>query len=170
MSSNGNHHELVLADKRTHLSTLYRGKMASTACCSAFSPDGQYYAYCGNDGKLRIWETASGRLRHEYIPNQHLSSPCSVIGWVLVSQQSAGNASVRHAMCFLNETRLPSFALFTPCLSQNFNFPFRAHDPPPIPTNAFMLFLFFSFFFILFTCHYLVEVRLKTRARVSRDL
>ncbi|GAB1868035.1 WD repeat-containing protein 43 [Camponotus japonicus] len=67
--------------------------MASTACCSVFSPDGQYYAYCGNDGKLRIWETASGRLRHEYIPNQHLSSPCSVIGWVLVSQQSAGNAS-----------------------------------------------------------------------------
>ncbi|XP_070151555.1 WD repeat-containing protein 43 [Polyergus mexicanus] len=67
--------------------------MANTACCSAFSPNGQYYAYCGNDGKLKIWETANGRLKHEYIPNQHLSSPCSVIEWIFVSQQSAGNAS-----------------------------------------------------------------------------
>ncbi|CAL1675948.1 unnamed protein product [Lasius platythorax] len=67
--------------------------MANTACCSAFSPDGQYYAYCGNDGKLKIWEAANGRLKHEYTPNRHLSSPCSVLGWISVSQQSAGNAS-----------------------------------------------------------------------------
>ncbi|XP_018397416.1 PREDICTED: WD repeat-containing protein 43 [Cyphomyrmex costatus] len=66
--------------------------MASTGC-SAFSQDGQYYAFCGNDGKLKIWETASGRLKHEYTPNRHLSSPCSVIGWILVSPQSAGNVS-----------------------------------------------------------------------------
>ncbi|KYN01104.1 WD repeat-containing protein 43 [Cyphomyrmex costatus] len=58
--------------------------MASTGC-SAFSQDGQYYAFCGNDGKLKIWETASGRLKHEYTPNRHLSSPCSVIGWILPS-------------------------------------------------------------------------------------
>ncbi|KAG5309325.1 WDR43 protein, partial [Acromyrmex insinuator] len=66
--------------------------MASTGC-SAFSQDGQYYAFCGNDGKLKIWETASGRLKHEYTPNRHLSSPCSVIGWIFVSPQSAGNVS-----------------------------------------------------------------------------
>ncbi|XP_011642160.1 WD repeat-containing protein 43 [Pogonomyrmex barbatus] len=66
--------------------------MASTGR-SAFSRDGQYYAFCGNDGKLKIWETASGRLKHEYTPNRHLSSPCSVIEWISVSPQSAGNAS-----------------------------------------------------------------------------
>lgn len=73
--------------------------MASTGR-SAFSQDGQYYAFCGNDGKLKIWETASGRLKHEYIPNRHLSSPCSVIGWISVSPQSAGNVSVneRHVL------------------------------------------------------------------------
>lgn len=60
---------------------------------SAFSSDGQYYAFCGNDGKLKIWETASGRLKHEYTPNRHLSSPCSVIGWISVSSQSTSNAS-----------------------------------------------------------------------------
>ncbi|XP_024890488.1 WD repeat-containing protein 43 [Temnothorax curvispinosus] len=66
--------------------------MASTGY-SAFSQDGQYYAVCGNDGKLKIWETASGRLKHEYTPNRHLSSPCSVIGWISASPQSAGNVS-----------------------------------------------------------------------------
>ncbi|XP_039308534.1 WD repeat-containing protein 43 isoform X2 [Solenopsis invicta] len=60
---------------------------------SAFSQDGQYYAFCGNDGKLKIWETASGRLKHEYTPNRHLSSPCSVIGWISASSQSPGNVS-----------------------------------------------------------------------------
>ncbi|XP_011695781.1 PREDICTED: WD repeat-containing protein 43 [Wasmannia auropunctata] len=66
--------------------------MASTGR-SAFSQNGQYYAFCGNDGKLKIWETASGRLKHEYTPNRHLSSPCSVIEWISVSPQSAGNIS-----------------------------------------------------------------------------
>ncbi|KAL0116118.1 hypothetical protein PUN28_011170 [Cardiocondyla obscurior] len=66
--------------------------MASTGR-SAFSQDGQYYALCGNDGKLKIWETASGRLKHEYTPNRHLSSPCNVIGWISVSPQSTSNVS-----------------------------------------------------------------------------
>ncbi|KAG7210283.1 hypothetical protein KM043_011827 [Ampulex compressa] len=60
----------------------------ASAGCSAFSQDGEYFAYCGNDGKLKIWETASGRLKHEYVPNLHLSSPCSVVGWISVSYQS----------------------------------------------------------------------------------
>ncbi|XP_015604522.1 WD repeat-containing protein 43 [Cephus cinctus] len=50
--------------------------------CSAFSRDGQYLAYCGNDGKLKIWETATSRLKQEYVPNLHLASPCSVLGWI----------------------------------------------------------------------------------------
>ncbi|XP_012527927.1 WD repeat-containing protein 43 [Monomorium pharaonis] len=61
---------------------------------SAFSQDGQYYAYCGNDGKLKIWETASGRLKHEYTSNRHLSSPCSVIGWISVNPQSTPSGNI----------------------------------------------------------------------------
>lgn len=83
--------------------------MASTGR-SAFSQDGQYYAYCGNDGKLKIWETASGRLKHEYTPNRHLSSPCSVIGWISVSPQSPGNISV-NAPCAL-QPLVSSFPFF----------------------------------------------------------
>ncbi|XP_012229807.1 WD repeat-containing protein 43 [Linepithema humile] len=66
--------------------------MASTGC-SAFSQDGQYYAFCGSDGKLKIWETANGRLKHEYTPNRHLSSPWSVLEWISVSSQPMGNVS-----------------------------------------------------------------------------
>ncbi|XP_011493851.1 PREDICTED: WD repeat-containing protein 43, partial [Ceratosolen solmsi marchali] len=53
-----------------------------------FSQDGQFFAFCGTDGKLRIWETATSRLKQEFVPNLHLSSPCSVLGWITVSTQS----------------------------------------------------------------------------------
>ncbi|XP_066598472.1 WD repeat-containing protein 43-like [Prorops nasuta] len=64
----------------------------ASAGCSAFSSDGQYLAYCGNDGKLKIYETATDRLKQEYTPNLHLSSPCSVLCWISVSQQSTSIA------------------------------------------------------------------------------
>ena len=85
--------------------------MASTGC-SAFSQDGQYYAFCGNDGKLKIWETVSGRLKHEYTPNRHLSSPCSVIGWIFVSPQSAGNVSVNIWIICSSTTDIFTFSSF----------------------------------------------------------
>ncbi|XP_063991127.1 WD repeat-containing protein 43 isoform X3 [Diachasmimorpha longicaudata] len=61
--------------------------MASPGC-SAFSSNQQYWAFCGIDGKLKIWETATSTLKQEFVPNLHLSSPCSVIGWITVGQQS----------------------------------------------------------------------------------
>lgn len=72
--------------------------MASTGC-SAFSPDGQYWAHCGRDGKLKIWETSTSRLKQEFIPDLHLSSPCSVLEWITVGQQSA-NTTVYHVLTF----------------------------------------------------------------------
>jgi len=85
--------------------------MASTGR-SAFSQNGEYYAFCGNDSKLKIWETASGRLKHEYTPNRHLSSPCSVIGWISVSPQSAGgNVSVNAPCTFQQKLLFPPFSL-----------------------------------------------------------
>ncbi|XP_015112063.1 WD repeat-containing protein 43 isoform X2 [Diachasma alloeum] len=64
----------------------------ASAGCSAFSSNQQYWAFCGNDGKLKIWETATSRLKQEFVPNLHLSSPCSVIGWITVGQQSTSVA------------------------------------------------------------------------------
>lgn len=127
--------------------------MASTACCSAFSPDGQYYAYCGNDGKLKIWETANGRLKHEYIPNQHLSSPCSVIGWIFVSQQSAGNASVKHAMCSLKRGLLLLYLSPYLCVYRTL-FPFESTTiSNSCPYECFSC-IRYVFFFFLFNFTY----------------
>lgn len=143
----------MLVDKRTsiHFSTLDRGKMASTACCSAFSPDGQYYAYCGNDGKLKIWETASGRLRHEYIPNQHLSSPCSVIGWILVSQQSAGNASVKRHVLSRARHAAPLVRSFYALFVAKFEFPISSSLSPSDPYPYECFYIFFSSFFLSYS-------------------
>ena len=64
------------------------GKMASPGY-SAFSNDGQYLANCGIDGKLKIYETATNRLKTDYVPNHHLKSPCSILRWITVSLQSS---------------------------------------------------------------------------------
>ncbi|XP_034944637.1 WD repeat-containing protein 43 [Chelonus insularis] len=55
----------------------------------AFSPDGKYWAHCGRVGKLHIWETSTSKLKQEFIPNLHLSSPCSVLEWISVVQQAS---------------------------------------------------------------------------------
>ncbi|XP_012280196.1 WD repeat-containing protein 43 [Orussus abietinus] len=62
--------------------------------CSAFSHDSQYLAHCGNDGKLRIWEVASGRLKLEYVLILHASSTCSVLGWINVDGQAPNAPSL----------------------------------------------------------------------------
>ncbi|XP_078040921.1 WD repeat-containing protein 43 [Augochlora pura] len=62
--------------------------MAAAVNCSAFSFDGEYFANCGNDGKLKIWDTFTSRLKQEYISNFHLSSPCCVLTWLYVNSSS----------------------------------------------------------------------------------
>ncbi|XP_058801597.1 WD repeat-containing protein 43 [Phymastichus coffea] len=66
--------------------------MASTSH-SAFSHDGQFLAVCGTDGKLKIFETATSRLKQEFVPNLHLSSPCSILGWIVVGTHATTAAS-----------------------------------------------------------------------------
>ncbi|XP_029035150.1 WD repeat-containing protein 43 [Osmia bicornis bicornis] len=65
--------------------------MATTANY-AFSPDGEYFAHCGNDGKLKIWDTGTGRLKQEYVSNFHLSSPCCVLTWLYVNSRSTNTS------------------------------------------------------------------------------
>ncbi|XP_026551409.1 WD repeat-containing protein 43 [Pseudonaja textilis] len=48
----------------------------------AFSPhDRRLLALSGPDGRLRVWETASSRLHHEYVPSAHLSAACTCLAW-----------------------------------------------------------------------------------------
>lgn len=148
--------------------------MANAACCSAFSPDGQYYAYCGNDGKLKIWEAANGRLKHEYTPNRHLSSPCSVLGWISVSQQSAGNASVKHAPCALSHrgSLLSHLSLYLRvCRTRSPLESTIISNPYPYERVSCSRYLFSFFFFLLLSVrHPLGKVRLKTRAWMSLEI
>ncbi|XP_061480943.1 WD repeat-containing protein 43 [Rhineura floridana] len=54
--------------------------LAGTPC--AFSPHEQrLLALSGPDGRLRVWETASSRLHHEYVPSAHLSAACTCLAW-----------------------------------------------------------------------------------------
>jgi len=45
----------------------------------SFSEDGQKFAQSGADGILRVWDTGSGILEHEYQPAQHLTATISCI-------------------------------------------------------------------------------------------
>ncbi|XP_022900678.2 WD repeat-containing protein 43 [Onthophagus taurus] len=49
---------------------------------SQFSKDGKYFATLSVDGKLKIWNTLSNKLEQEYIPNCHLSCPCTCLQFV----------------------------------------------------------------------------------------
>lgn len=72
--------------------------MATTANY-AFSSDGEYFAHCGNDGKLKIWDTNTGRLKQEYVSNFHLSSPCCILEWLYISSRTT-NTSVNHVLLY----------------------------------------------------------------------
>ncbi|KAJ8680421.1 hypothetical protein QAD02_016208 [Eretmocerus hayati] len=65
--------------------------MASASHCS-FSNNGQFLANCGTDGKLKIWETSTNRLKQEFVPNLHLQSPCSSLGWIVVGTQHSSTS------------------------------------------------------------------------------
>ncbi|XP_066467738.1 WD repeat-containing protein 43 [Tiliqua scincoides] len=48
----------------------------------AFSPgERRLLALSGPDGRLRVWETPSSRLQHEYVPSAHLSAACTCLAW-----------------------------------------------------------------------------------------
>ncbi|XP_046675247.1 WD repeat-containing protein 43 isoform X1 [Homalodisca vitripennis] len=49
---------------------------------SSFSTCGHFYAHCGSDSKLKIWETGTGNLKQEYTPNLHLTSPYTCLTWI----------------------------------------------------------------------------------------
>uniref|UniRef100_T1IMG5 Small-subunit processome Utp12 domain-containing protein n=1 Tax=Strigamia maritima TaxID=126957 RepID=T1IMG5_STRMM len=48
---------------------------------TSFSPGGEYFAHCTADGRLKIWETATGTLQQEYTPSAHLAASCTCLSW-----------------------------------------------------------------------------------------
>ncbi|XP_064484330.1 WD repeat-containing protein 43-like [Ornithodoros turicata] len=47
----------------------------------AVSNNGDLLAYSTPDGRLKLWETASGKLKQEYTPSSHLSATCTCLSW-----------------------------------------------------------------------------------------
>ncbi|XP_054845131.1 WD repeat-containing protein 43 [Eublepharis macularius] len=63
--------------------------VVGTPC--AFSPnERRLLALSGPDGRLRVWETPSSRLQHEYVPSAHLSAACTCLAWAPPGAGAAG--------------------------------------------------------------------------------
>ncbi|KAI4489590.1 hypothetical protein M0802_010928 [Mischocyttarus mexicanus] len=48
----------------------------------AFSQDGQYFARCGSDGKLKIWKVGIAKIKQKYVPTSYFNSPCIILHWI----------------------------------------------------------------------------------------
>eukprot|EP00123_Amoebidium_parasiticum_P011451 comp20721_c0_seq1/m.27070 comp20721_c0_seq1/g.27070 ORF comp20721_c0_seq1/g.27070 comp20721_c0_seq1/m.27070 type:complete len:606 (-) comp20721_c0_seq1:170-1987(-) len=46
-----------------------------------FDPSGELYATLSADGRLRVWETATGNMRQEHTPATHLSDTFTCLAW-----------------------------------------------------------------------------------------
>lgn len=47
-----------------------------------FSPDQKLFAIIQSDGKLKIWDVETSTMKQEYVPNLHLSTPCTALKWI----------------------------------------------------------------------------------------
>nr|XP_056708914.1 WD repeat-containing protein 43 [Euleptes europaea] len=64
----------------------------------AFSPhERRFLALSGPDGRLRVWETPSSRLQHEYVPSAHLSAACTCLAWAPPGAGGGGGGGGRLA-------------------------------------------------------------------------
>ncbi|KAL3174372.1 hypothetical protein MRX96_040957 [Rhipicephalus microplus] len=62
--------------------------MASLAESVAVSDSGEYLAHSSSDGRLKLWDTSTGRLKQEYTPSAHLSAKCTCLSWGPTRQQA----------------------------------------------------------------------------------
>lgn len=54
-----------------------------------FSTNSEHLAISGADGHLRVWETATSKLWHEFIPSSHLAATCSCLSWAPTHVETA---------------------------------------------------------------------------------
>ncbi|KAH7972224.1 hypothetical protein HPB52_009759 [Rhipicephalus sanguineus] len=62
--------------------------MASLVESVAVSDSGEYLAHSSSDGRLKLWDTSTGRLKQEYTPSAHLSAKCTCLSWGPTRQQA----------------------------------------------------------------------------------
>ncbi|XP_076442645.1 WD repeat-containing protein 43-like [Babylonia areolata] len=55
--------------------------MAMHGVVSSFSQNGDYLAYSGGDGVVKIWETATGNPIADFTPNKQLTTTCTCLQW-----------------------------------------------------------------------------------------
>jgi U3 small nucleolar RNA-associated protein 5 len=48
----------------------------------SFSPDRKLFATIIDDGKLKVWDVEKHNLKQEYVPNLHLTTPCTAFKWI----------------------------------------------------------------------------------------
>ncbi|KAK6618932.1 hypothetical protein RUM44_003313 [Polyplax serrata] len=54
----------------------------------AFSNSGSLFTHCASNGRLTIWDTATGVLKQEFTKSAHLNSTCSCLVWVQISKHN----------------------------------------------------------------------------------
>lgn len=65
-----------------------------------FSPDQKLLAVIQSDGKLKIWDVLRNQLKQEYVPNLHLSTPCTALKWIRLNtgQKVSSSVNDRHKL------------------------------------------------------------------------
>lgn len=66
---------------------------------SQFSSSGKYFAQISTDGKLKVWNVVTNSFEQEFIPDFHLTSPCTCLHFV---EQCLSISKV--SMCFYIKT------------------------------------------------------------------
>ncbi|CAO1427404.1 unnamed protein product [Diamesa hyperborea] len=81
-----------------------------------FSPDQKLFALIENDGKLKIWDVETNVLKQEYVPNLHLSTPCSAFKWIrvgTVSKKKTRGSDVASTLYIVLGTNRGGLALYS---------------------------------------------------------
>lgn len=70
---------------------------------SQFSNDGKYFAQITDDGKLKLWDTSAGTFEQEFVPDFHLTSPCTCLHFVdsLDSYSPVSNTCMKNINDFM---------------------------------------------------------------------
>lgn len=65
-----------------------------------FSPDNKLFAIIQSDGKLKIWDAEKSELKQEYVPNLHLSTPCTALSWIKLTTKQKVNTNQIYCYIF----------------------------------------------------------------------
>ena len=56
--------------------------MDSRVCSCKFENEGKYFALITPDGRLKVWDCTSGKLKHDITPDSHLGgSRLTCVSW-----------------------------------------------------------------------------------------